>query len=143
MRTLAKILLDFIGSTVEGKLALENWPKNGCCMKEIGQTIRSTSEIRERAMLATGSIVKLKVEEQTVDLLGLTRSGLIIRSQAFQTIMGVAKQPFLDLRCSAYQVIAALALQPWGQRLMNEFPGFNEYILAGQLRKLKKERCEV
>lgn len=32
------------------------------CMKEIGQTIRSsTSEIRERAMLATGSIVKLKV----------------------------------------------------------------------------------
>lgn len=81
----------------------------------------------------------LQVEEQTVDLLGLTEKWFNqLGPKSFEMIMGVAKQPFLDLRCSAYQVISALALQPWGQRVMNELPGFNEYILDRSTEKVKE-----
>lgn len=53
------------------KLVLHCFPgrRMDGCMKEIGQTIRSsTSEIREKAMLATSNIVKLKVRSMQISL---------------------------------------------------------------------------
>lgn len=44
-------------------------------------------------------------------------------------VLEIAQQPFTDLRCATHGVLNVLAQQPWGQRYMNDFPGFNEYLL--------------
>lgn len=47
----------------------------------------------------------------------------------FEVLMSLSRQPFPDLRCATHGVYRALALQAWGQKLMNSDPGFKEYLL--------------
>ena len=46
-----------------------------------------------------------------------------------ELMMEIAKQPFTKLRCAVFNVVCAIATQPWGQKTMNGHPGFNEYLL--------------
>ena len=55
--------------------------------------------------------------------------------------MSVADQPFPELRVAIQLVFHALAFQPWGQTIMNNHPGFREYLLDRSTEK-NKERKE-
>lgn len=44
-------------------------------------------------------------------------------------LLGICKQPFPDLRCSALGVISEVAHMPWGQATLGSQPGFLEYLL--------------
>ena len=52
--------------------------------------------------------------------------------------MSIAKQPFPELRLSAHGLLSALAVLPWGQKKLCEFPGFNEYLLDRSTEKAKE-----
>ena len=52
--------------------------------------------------------------------------------------MQLSEQPFPDLRSALFGFMQALALQPWGQRLMNDHPGFKEYLLDRSTEKTKE-----
>ena len=54
--------------------------------------------------------------------------------------MSVADQPFPELRVAILLVFQALAFQPWGQTIMNDHPGFREYLLDRSTEK--KQRRE-
>lgn len=54
--------------------------------------------------------------------------------------MSLVRQPFTDLRCSAHCVLQSLALQPWGQTLMNNYPGFMEFLLDRSTEKTKETK---
>ena len=46
-----------------------------------------------------------------------------------ETVLDLAQQPFVQLRCAALEHFATIALTPWGQKMLNSHPGFNEYLL--------------
>ena len=52
--------------------------------------------------------------------------------------MSVADQPFPELRVANLLVFQALAFQPWGQTIMNDHPGFREYLLDRSTEKNKE-----
>ena len=54
--------------------------------------------------------------------------------------MSVADQPFPELRVAILLVFQALAFQPWGQTIMNDHPGFREYLLERSTEKIKEEK---
>ena len=54
--------------------------------------------------------------------------------------MSVADQPFPELRVANLLVFQALAFQPWGQTIMNDHPGFREYLLDRSTEKNKEKK---
>ena len=52
--------------------------------------------------------------------------------------MCVADQPFPELRVAILLVFQALAFKPWGQTIMNDHPGFREYLLDRSTEKNKE-----
>ena len=52
--------------------------------------------------------------------------------------MSVADQPFPELRVAILLVFHALMFQPWGQTIMNDHPGFREYLLDRSTEKNKE-----
>ena len=52
--------------------------------------------------------------------------------------MSVADQQFPELRVAILLVFQALAFQPWGQTIMNDHPGFQEYLLDRSTAKNKE-----
>lgn len=53
-------------------------------------------------------------------------------------IMNHVKQPFPQLRCSAFNFLRVLANQPWGQRNLNNIATFHEYILDRSTENTKE-----
>ena len=51
--------------------------------------------------------------------------------------MSVADQPFPELRVAILLVFQALAFQPLGKTIMNDHPGFREYLLDRSTEKNK------
>ncbi|XP_046570431.1 26S proteasome non-ATPase regulatory subunit 5-like [Haliotis rubra] len=124
--------IGFIGSTTDGKLALEKLGSQMTgYMKRVGKLIQnSISETKTRCLQAVASLLQLKVEDQTAEFLALTETWFShLFPKPFDVLWDIVKQPFSDLRCSTYGIFQALALQPWGQKLMNEAPGFCEFVL--------------
>lgn len=54
--------------------------------------------------------------------------------------MSVVRLPFPDLRCAGHRILESLALQPWGQTLMNKYPGFTEFLLDRSTEKTKETK---
>ncbi len=52
--------------------------------------------------------------------------------------MNITLQPFTELRCSVLSLFLSLALMPWGQHILNDHPGFNEYLLDRSTEKTKE-----
>lgn len=133
----------FIGESVEGKMALD---KLGNTMihgvKLIGTMVREApSELRIKALDTVCSITKLQIAEQTDELQKLTEKWFnLLSNNSFETLMSLVRQPFTDLRCSAHCVLQSLALQPWGQTLMNNYPGFTEFLLDRSTEKTKETK---
>ncbi|XP_022328656.1 26S proteasome non-ATPase regulatory subunit 5-like [Crassostrea virginica] len=142
-KSLSVQTVGFIGESVEGKMALD---KLGNTMihgvKLIGAMIRDApSELRIKALDTVCSITKLQISEQTDELLKLTEKWFSLLSKnSFETLMSLVRQPFTDLRCSSHCVLQSLALQPWGQNLMNNYPGFNEFLLDRTTEKTKETK---
>ena len=76
------------------------------------------------------SYLLFQVAFQTAELLSLTEqwySNLL--RKPLETILDLAQEPFTKLRCAALEHFAIIALTPWGQKMLNTHPGFNEYLL--------------
>ena len=77
--------------------------------------------------------------DQTAELLKLTEYWYgHFGNNTFQYLMSVADQPFPELRIAILSLFQALALQPWGQSIMNNHPGFREYLLNRSTEKTKE-----
>ena len=71
-----------------------------------------------------------QVEDQTAELLEITEKWFnSFHKNTLELLESISKQPFLDLRCGALQMLSSMALVSWGQNLLNSSPGFNEYLL--------------
>merc|ERR1739842_141385 len=122
----------YIGQTPQGKFTL------GKCKTEldevldaIGTRIRTApTDQRVRVLEAMARLFYLPVESQTDDLVGLTEIWWsCVGGVSMEKIIAVARQPFPDLYSAALSFINTLANLPWGQRIIQEEPGFVEYIL--------------
>ncbi|KAL8569588.1 hypothetical protein ACOMHN_044726 [Nucella lapillus] len=145
VKGLAIQTVGFIGATPEGKGALDKQGEGmKQCVVSLGSVVKnSPSDIRMKALHAVARLLRLQVSDQTQELLQVTESWFNqLCPSPFDTIWGIAKQPFTDLRLAALQVLESLALLPWGQRLMNDAAGFKEYLLdrAIETTKESKER---
>ena len=52
--------------------------------------------------------------------------------------MSLADQPFAELRVAILSMFKALGQQPWSQSIMNNHPGFREYLLDRSTEKTKE-----
>ncbi|XP_052788108.1 26S proteasome non-ATPase regulatory subunit 5-like [Mya arenaria] len=141
MRSLAVQTVGFIGSSVEGKLALE---KLGSRMDSgvrcLGKTLREGQQDAKVIVLqALTSLLKLKVSDQTTELLKLTEHWYgQLGTNTFGYLMSLAEQPFPDLRIALLILFESLASQPWAQTIMANHPGFREYLLNRSTEKTKE-----
>ena len=53
-------------------------------------------------------------------------------------ILSHANQPFTDVRVSAILIFNAIASQKWGQHMINNHPGFVEYLLNRDTESTKE-----
>ncbi|KAK3581903.1 hypothetical protein CHS0354_024215 [Potamilus streckersoni] len=138
-----------IGSTLEGKLALE---KLGSVMdggvKCLGKLLRDLQpDLKIKVLQSLSSLLELKVADQSMDMLKLLEKWYtLLGSKTFDYLMSLTQIPFTEVRCSAFSLLRSLAFQPWGQRLMNDHPGFNEYLLdrsTEQTKEGKEAKYEI
>ncbi|RVE61633.1 hypothetical protein OJAV_G00172360 [Oryzias javanicus] len=141
--------LGLLGSTVEGKQVLQKTgEKFKAVLARMSQLASSgATELRVRSLDAISQLLTLMPEQQTEDLLALTESWFhLLSKQPMEMICSISTQPFPELHCAALQIFAAVATQPWGQRLMINTLGFMEFILdrsTGQTKEAKDSKFEL
>ncbi|KAI1904761.1 hypothetical protein AGOR_G00009020 [Albula goreensis] len=141
--------LGVLGSTVEGKQVLQKTgEKFQRVLKRMSQLARNaTTEMRVRCLEAITLLLTLPAEQQTEDLLGLTESWFgVLSNQPMEMFRGISTQPFPELHIRALRVFAAIACQPWGQKLMVASPGFVEFIIdrsTGPSKESKDAKFEL
>ncbi|XP_015276657.1 PREDICTED: 26S proteasome non-ATPase regulatory subunit 5 [Gekko japonicus] len=136
--------LGILGSTVEGKLVLQKTGRRFQHMlNRMGCQAKSgPAELRVRCLDALASLLYLPTDEQTDDLVRMMESWFsCLSSQPLELIRNISTQPFPELHCGSLRVFAAIANQPWAQRLMIASPGFVEYVVDRSVDpdKLSKE----
>lgn len=131
LRGIALETLAQVGSTVNGKLILSQFAEMDLAIKETGTTIReSVTETRVRALGALATLLELKPQDHTPELLSLTESWFTnLVTDPFKLILSICNQPFESLRLGGHKIIISLACQPWGQHLMKDSATFQEYLL--------------
>uniref|UniRef100_A0A914UZ21 26S proteasome non-ATPase regulatory subunit 5 n=1 Tax=Plectus sambesii TaxID=2011161 RepID=A0A914UZ21_9BILA len=128
--------LAIIATTVDGKKQLSNLTGDytnamELSMKAFGKAICSGPiELRSRHLDALSSMVTLPLAQQTPELLELTKKWFQWLSDSpMEQIATYFKQPMLELRLAAGEIIKALAEQAWGQKMLAQCPGFLEHLL--------------
>ncbi|CAN7993780.1 unnamed protein product [Ixodes hexagonus] len=120
-----------IGSSMQGKRALQSC---GDKMKQYLSTLSRNiqggrSELRVRSLDALANVLHMQ-DDSCEDVVRLTEQWYSAFSEApTKLLLGVCKQPFPDLRCSALGVVCEVAHSPWGQAALASHPGFLEYLL--------------
>ncbi|CAG5116735.1 unnamed protein product [Candidula unifasciata] len=145
LRTVSVETVGFIASTPEGKLALEKIGNPVTeCIQNIGSLIQTgASDLKSKALQAMSHIVHLEPGDQTDELLSLTERWFCTSmTDPFKTVWSIAQQPFTDIRIPAFHLLQSLALTPWGQKLMNNAPGFKEYVLDRATENSKEGKDE-
>ncbi|XP_034458308.1 26S proteasome non-ATPase regulatory subunit 5 [Hippoglossus hippoglossus] len=141
--------LGLLGATVEGKQVLQ---KTGETFKAVLLRMSKlagsgATELRVRSLEAISELLTLEPEQQTEDLLALTESWFhLLSKQPIDMIRTISTQPFPELHCGAMGIFTAIAIQPWGQKLMVSTPGFMEFILdrsMGQTKEAKDAKFEL
>lgn len=135
--------IGYIGVSLEGKSALaEMGNKILECIEKMEQLIKeSPTEVKIRAMNALASLIKLDKENQSAEMLSLTESWYRRVPSTMTLVTGIVKQPFLDLRLAAYQLLVVMAGQNWGRRMIMKQPGFCEVLMdrSGERDKVGRE----
>ncbi|XP_013402299.1 26S proteasome non-ATPase regulatory subunit 5 isoform X1 [Lingula anatina] len=132
LRGVAVQTLGFIGSTAEGKLTFDKMgPVVPAAVERIGKLVKEPpSEQRVIALNSVANLLKLKVPDQTEELLNLTESWFRrIAPKPMEVLHNITLQPFTELKTAALNVYTVVAAQPWGQHMFKEHPGFTEYLL--------------
>jgi len=136
--------IGFVGESVEGKQVLGELGNKMLhsidCMERL--MTDGPTEMRIRAMNAFASLVRLEKENQSQELLSLTESWFRRIPKAMFLTVNVVKQPFLDLRLAAYQLLQVLAKQSWGRKEILRQPGFLEYLLDRENEREKRGKEE-
>jgi len=135
--------IGYIGVSLEGKAALADMGNTMVeCMDKLEMLIRnSPTEVKIRAMNAMASLIKLDKENQTAELLSLTQAWYMRVPTTMDMLVNIVKQPFLDLRLAAYQLLCVMADQPWGRSVIMKQPGFCEFLMdrGGERDKMGRE----
>ncbi|XP_064091140.1 26S proteasome non-ATPase regulatory subunit 5-like [Macrobrachium nipponense] len=130
-----------IGATAEGKSALGKFKTE---MDEVldmlGTKIRmAPSDQRVRVLDALSQLFFLNLEDHTEELLQLLELWWAgVGGVSLEKVIAVARQPFMDLHCTALELLNSLASMPWGQRLIFTEPGLIEYILDRSTESVKE-----
>ncbi|CAH1787157.1 unnamed protein product, partial [Owenia fusiformis] len=130
-----------IGERPEGKLALEKMSNQmDNAVKVIGGAIKSSpEEVRSRAIESASNLMALKLEDHTMELLAITENWFNrLIPKPLELLLEIVQQPLLELRVPTLTIISHLAVQPWGQTMLNNQPGFNEYILNRSTENTKE-----
>lgn len=136
--------IGYIGVSLEGKTALvEMGNKMVECIEKLEMLIRdSPTEVKIRAMNALASLIKLDKVNQSAELLSLTQTWYMRVPTTMAMVTSIVKQPFLDLRLAAYQLLCIMADQPWGRAMIMKQPGFCEFLMDRSGEKDKRGREE-
>jgi len=136
--------IGYIGVSLEGKTAfVEMGSKFKDFLGKLEILIKdSPTEVKIRAMNSLASLIKLDKPNQTPELLSLTASWFEKIPSITSTIVSIVKQPFLDLRLAAYQLLCVLADQPWGRSIIMKQPGFCEFLMDRSTERDKSGREE-
>lgn len=87
--------------------------------------------------------MSLQLDDQTDEMLNLTERWFnTSMADPFQIVWSITQQPFTDIRIPAFHLLHSLALTPWGQKLMNNTPGFKEYVLDRATENSKEGKDE-
>lgn len=130
-----------IGSTFDGRNSLcklEQLMAKTCnIIKKLSHS--SPTEIKIKTLSSLSSLIYLEADEHTSEFLQVTEQWFLLSlDDAEKYLLDIAKQPFVDLRCAAFNVLKSLAALPWGQNRLNTHPGFNEYLLDRATEKAKE-----
>eukprot|EP00092_Neocalanus_flemingeri_P003439 GFUD01003687.1.p1 GENE.GFUD01003687.1~~GFUD01003687.1.p1 ORF type:complete len:499 (-),score=180.28 GFUD01003687.1:555-2051(-) len=136
--------IGYIGVSLEGKTALvEMGNKMVECIEKLEMLIKdSPTEVKIRAMNALASLIKLDKENQSPELLSLTEAWYRRVPSTMSLVTSIVKQPFLDLRLAAYQLLMVMVGQPWGRGMVMRQPGFCEFLMDRSGERDKRGREE-
>jgi len=144
VQSIAFETIGYIGVSLEGKAALvEMGNKMVDCIEKLEMLIRdSPTEVKIRAMNTLASIIKLDKENQNAHMLDLTEAWYMRVPTTMKMVTNIVKQPFLDLRLAAYQLLCVMADQPWGRAIIMKQPGFCEFLMDREGERDKRGREE-
>jgi len=135
--------IGYIGVSLEGKTALiEMGNKVVECIEKLEVLIKnSPTEVKIRAMNALASLIKLDKENQSAEMVSLTQAWYMRVPSTMTLVSSIVKQPFLDLRLAAYQLLKVMVGQPWGREVVMRQAGFCEFLLdrSGERDKMGRE----
>ncbi|CAK1598913.1 unnamed protein product [Parnassius mnemosyne] len=142
--------LGFIGITIEGKLCLTAVGSPFIqAIEKIGQLIRnSPAEIKIRALYCYASLISVEKDtpsqgpvDHRVTL--MTREwfrSLNKESDAMETLLGICKIPFPDIKLAAYSLLDAVCQHLWGEELVARVAGFVEFLLDRSINEPKEAK---
>lgn len=131
--TVAVETLGIVGSLPKGKLALHNSGQGmAYCLPVIGQLIvDSPAEMKLKALRAVEHLLSMPDGELPEDVMTITEGWFhqLYKNDPLSQIISVCQQPFPDLKSAAFAIIKCLAKLPWGQSVLKNNAGFQEYLL--------------
>ncbi|XP_053603779.1 26S proteasome non-ATPase regulatory subunit 5 [Plodia interpunctella] len=144
--------LGFVGCTIEGKLCLAaQGSKFTQAVDKVAQLIRnSTNDIKERALYCFANLISVDKDpkaprggpiDHRVTL--MTREWfrvLSTRPASMETLFGICKNPFPDIRLAAFTLLNAVCQHQWGEELVAREAGFVEYLLDRTIDHTKKSK---
>ncbi|ELU07419.1 hypothetical protein CAPTEDRAFT_92649, partial [Capitella teleta] len=136
-----------IGSSAAGKTALQK--QGGAfhhCLESacnvLGQLIRSSPDLKTRALECLASLLSFKGEEASSELLSIIQQWFSLLTRTPTETLNLLNQsttnPELTVHCAVLRVYQCLAILPWAQVLLNSHPGFNEYLIDRSTENTKE-----
>lgn len=121
-----------IASTLDGKYALKSFGQfMDNALNRISYVIKKMpSELRVRGLDCLALILHVNKEQQNNQIISLTNNWFkLLDEEPLDMIVGLCRQPFLDIKISSYRVIAAISNQAWGHEIIASYPGLIELLL--------------
>ncbi|XP_013190282.1 26S proteasome non-ATPase regulatory subunit 5 [Amyelois transitella] len=144
--------LGFVGATIEGKLCLAaQGAKFIQTVDKVAQLIRnSPNEIKVRALYCFAHLISVDNDpnapksgpiDHRVTL--MTREwfrSLSSRPPSMETLFGICKNPFPDIKLAAFTFLNAVCQHQWGEELVAREAGFVEYLLDRSIDHTKQSK---
>ncbi|KAL1131821.1 hypothetical protein AAG570_011433 [Ranatra chinensis] len=124
----------FVATSVEGKALLSKLEDKSIrhVLNRMSEaSSRLANEWRIRALFAMANVLHVELEESVEELTKISELwyGLLGGDEILANLLGVAKQPFPEMKSAALQVIKEVAGQPWGVTKIVNCPGLVDFLL--------------
>ena len=139
-------VIGVLGKTVPGKNLLNSFSTFAVVLKKIGHIIATNGgDLKTRAITTLGWLLAVDEADPNGEAAILTEEWYEklspSRKEFTKTLVAVCRQPFLETRLAAMNVVRVMCTHMWGQKELVSIPKFLDYLLerATEFDKAGKE----